>query len=96
MGGMPHWFLDHLGIDPNCQGSGYGTRLLREAIATLSAREALPCMLFTAKERNVPFYVQAGFSVKREDVIGGSSGFRMWSMVREAEPPSPAPADGRR
>jgi len=86
MEGKPHWFLDHLGVDPRCQGTGQGTRLLRESIASLSAREALPCMLFTAKERNVPFYAKAGFAVKREDVVGGSGGFRMWSMVREVTP----------
>jgi ribosomal protein S18 acetylase RimI-like enzyme len=87
MGGRPHWFLDHLGIDPRCQGTGNGTRLIRESIASLSAREALPCMLFTAKARNVPFYAQVGFSVAREDIVGRSGGgFRMWSMVREAAP----------
>ena len=86
MEGRPHWFLDHLGVDPRCQGSGLGSRLLREAIASLSAREALPCMLFTAKARNVPFYVQAGFAVKREDVVGARGGFRMWSLVREPTP----------
>jgi len=85
MAGRPHWFLDHLGVDPQHQGSGHGRRLLREAIAALAAREALPCMLFTSKERNVPFYARAGFSVKREDVIGARGGFRIWSMVREPE-----------
>lgn len=79
-------------IDPRCQGTGNGTRLIRESIASLSAREALPCMLFTAKARNVPFYAQVGFSVAREDIVGRSGGgFRMWSMVRDAavEPAHP-------
>lgn len=58
----PHWFLEVLGIRPEAQRQGLGTRLVEPALARADA-ERLPCALETSDPANVAFYERFGFRV---------------------------------
>jgi GNAT superfamily N-acetyltransferase len=79
--GQPHWFLDHLGVDPSAQGKGLGRRLLREQLARVDG-DRVPALLHTSKGSNVPFYGSLGFEVVEEQKVGGAGGFTLWTMRR--------------
>ena len=77
----PHWYLAVLGTEPDSQGKGHGSALLRPILERCDT-EGLPAYLESSKERNVPFYERHGFRVTREhDVKKG--GPRLWLMWRE-------------
>jgi GNAT superfamily N-acetyltransferase len=57
---VPHWYLPLIGTDPARQSQGYGSALLRHALATCDA-EMLPAYLEATSPRNVPFYQRHGF-----------------------------------
>lgn len=79
-----HWYLSLLGVEPNRQGQGVASTLLRPALARADAQE-LPCYLETAEPSNVPFYLKFGFKVVVEG-IEEQSGIHFWTFLRE--PPS--------
>ncbi len=79
--GEPHWFLDHLGVDPPAQGRGLGRRLVSAQLAKVDA-EGVPALLHTSKERNLGFYASLGFQQVREVKVGGAAGFTLWTMRR--------------
>lgn len=56
----PCWFLPLIGVDPACQGRGYGSALLRYALERCD-RDGLPAYLESSNERNVPLYERHGF-----------------------------------
>jgi ribosomal protein S18 acetylase RimI-like enzyme len=85
----PHWYLATLGADPEHQGRGVGSSLMRPVLEHCD-HEGLPAYLESSKERNVPFYRRHGFEVTREvDLPGG--GPKIWTMWRT---PQPAPDIG--
>lgn len=53
------WFI---GVEPDCQGKGEGTTLLR-SILELAREKSLPVCLETSTERNFKWYESLGFSV---------------------------------
>ena len=72
----PHWYLATLGTDPDFQGKGIGSSLLRPVLDHCDA-EGWPAYLESSKERNIPFYFRHGFTVVREvplPVAGPTSG----------------------
>jgi len=76
----PHWYLWALGVDPNRQGSGIGSRLLMSGV--LQAQQAgRPCFLETNTEANVDFYQKRGFEVLHEERFANVD-LRQWLMVR--------------
>lgn len=76
----PHWYLALLGIDPDLQGAGLGTALLRR-FADRVDEDAVPAYLETDRAENVAFYGQVGFDVVREvEVLG----VHVWCMQRPA------------
>jgi len=77
----PHWYLEILGVDPQFQGKGCASRLLKPMLARLDA-EKLPAYLETSTEEYVPMYQHFGFKVLQEAVMPGS-GTKMWVMLRE-------------
>jgi len=76
-----HWYLAVLGVDPELQGKGYASRLLKPKLARFD-REKLPAYLETSIEDYVPIYQHFGFKVIKEATLPGS-GAKMWVMMRE-------------
>jgi ribosomal protein S18 acetylase RimI-like enzyme len=62
---MPHFYLSALGVDPDRQGEGIGTALMRPVLERADA-ETVPAYLETATARNVLLYERVGFSVVEE------------------------------
>jgi ribosomal protein S18 acetylase RimI-like enzyme len=80
---FPHWYLAVLGVDPELQGKGYASWLLKPMLARLD-EEKMPAYLETSIEDYVPIYRHFGFEVIREETLPGS-GAKMWVMLRKAE-----------
>jgi ribosomal protein S18 acetylase RimI-like enzyme len=78
---VTHWYLALLAIDPEFQGRGYASQLIREMLPRID-EEGLPCYLETENERNVPIYQHFGFKVIDEFTIPGTT-IRVWAMLRE-------------
>lgn len=78
---QPHWYLCELGVDPERQGKGIGSALIRPVLDRADT-ECLPCYCETCTERAVAFYGKHGFRVAHVvDVpIGGP---RFWALKRE-------------
>jgi GNAT superfamily N-acetyltransferase len=76
----PHGYLWALGVDPACQGQGFGGSLLAAGLERLDA-QGLPCYLETHNPRNVPIYQRYGFEVAEENEVS-PSGLRIWNMLR--------------
>jgi ribosomal protein S18 acetylase RimI-like enzyme len=76
--GSRHLYLAVLGVDPERQGDGVGSALLRPGLE-ICDREALPAYLETGKERNVAFYGRHGFRVTEKlDLPNGPPIWLMW------------------
>jgi ribosomal protein S18 acetylase RimI-like enzyme len=78
-----HWYIWALGVDPACQGQGFGGQLVRTVLWQAKAR-GKPCYLDTENPRNVPFYGQFGFRQVSESPIIGSD-VRVYAMLWEPD-----------
>ena len=78
----PHFYLNVLGVAPEAQGTGLGSRLLAPMLERCD-REGVPAYLESSKQRNVPFYERHGFRVTG-DVDMPLGGPRLWLMWRDA------------
>ena len=58
----PCWYLPLIGVDPSCQGRGYGSALLRYALERCD-REGMPAYLESSNPRNIPLYQRHGFEI---------------------------------
>jgi GNAT superfamily N-acetyltransferase len=58
----PCWYLPLIGVDPRYQGQGFGSALMRHALA-LCDRDGLPAYLESSNPRNVPLYQRHGFEI---------------------------------
>ena len=76
----PHYYLAVLGVDPERQGGGLGSRLLAPMLERCD-REHVPAYLESSKERNVDFYGRHGFRVTEEVTL--PLGPKLWLMRRE-------------
>ncbi|CAN5625201.1 hypothetical protein BH23CHL5_BH23CHL5_17970 [soil metagenome] len=70
--------LAMLGVDPNRQGQDLGSILLQHILADAAAAGE-PVGLFTASERNVPFYRRAGLELCWSGVSDDGT-ITMWSF----------------
>ncbi len=77
----PHWYLMVVGVDPDLQGRGLGTALVKEGLARAD-QASCPCYLETSDERNLVFYERLGFRVLETAALG-DGGPRGWGMRRE-------------
>jgi len=77
----PHWYLWALGVEPDCQGRGIGSRLI-QPVLTRADKEGVPCYLETQTEANVAFYQKRGFEVVCDGIVP-DHGIRVWTMLRE-------------
>jgi GNAT superfamily N-acetyltransferase len=78
-----HWYIWALGVDPACQGHGFGGLLVRTVLQRAGAR-GLPCYLDTENPRNVPFYGKFGFRQVSESPIADSD-VRAYAMLWELD-----------
>jgi ribosomal protein S18 acetylase RimI-like enzyme len=78
----PHAYLWFLGVTPEAQGRGVGSRLIKAKLDVLDQADT-PAFLETATERNVAFYRRHGFDVLSEYRAEGNAP-RIWAMWREA------------
>lgn len=79
-----HWYLWVLGVEPQKQGQGIGSKLL-QTVLQQARTQNLPCYLETENPRNVPFYQSHGFRLVSETVVKGSE-LRVYAMLWEPEP----------
>ena len=76
-----HWFLIVLGVNPDYQGKGYASTLLKAMFARID-KEHLPCYLETHDEKNLPIYQHCGFKVVDESIVPDTQ-ITNWAMLRE-------------
>jgi ribosomal protein S18 acetylase RimI-like enzyme len=79
----PHWYLQIIGVDPQYQGQGFSSQLIRPMLERID-REYLPCFLETNIEKNVAIYQRFGFGVVSEDEIPGTE-VTSFAMLRKAQ-----------
>ena len=82
----PHAYLWFLGVAPQAQGHGVGSRLLKAKTDQLDA-DRRPAFLETATARNVALYRRHGFEVVAE-YRPSTSGPMNWAMWRDPRRPS--------
>jgi ribosomal protein S18 acetylase RimI-like enzyme len=82
----PHDYLWFLGVHPDAQGHGVGSRLLKAETDRLDAAGRAG-FLETATSRNVPLYQRHGFKVISEYLPAADAPV-VWAMWRD---PAPAP-----
>jgi ribosomal protein S18 acetylase RimI-like enzyme len=76
----PHRFLWFVGVEPQLQGRGVGSMLLR-ALTARSDREVTPAYLDATSPHNRRLYERHGFEVVAERSVDGSP--PLWAMWRE-------------
>lgn len=74
----PHYWLQLLAVQPEAQGRGVGTELVRE-MQLIASASGHPIYLETGLARNREFYERRGFNLLQELVL--CDGLRLWSMV---------------
>ncbi|MFI1869756.1 GNAT family N-acetyltransferase [Streptomyces jumonjinensis] len=77
----PVWYLATVGVDPDAQGRGLGSAVLRPGIEA-AARAGYPIHLETATERNVSLYERLGFKVTAEVTVP-DGGPHIWCMRKD-------------
>ncbi|HYB23027.1 MAG TPA: GNAT family N-acetyltransferase [Solirubrobacteraceae bacterium] len=76
----PHFYLAVLGTEPDAQGQGLGSAVLRPVLDQCDGDQVC-AYLESSKERNVDFYARHGFRVLEE--IRLLRGPKMWKMWRD-------------
>ena len=74
-----HWYLPLIGVDPARQGHGYGSALLRHALARCD-RDGVPAYLEATGPRNRALYERHGFAAV--GTIRAGAWPPIWPMVR--------------
>ena len=76
-----YWYLQLLGVDPEHQGKGLSTILLKPMLE-LAAKQGLPCFLETQRQKNVAFYGHFGFVMADEGTIPNGDVYS-WALVKK-------------
>lgn len=76
-----HWYLWFLGVEPDRQGQGLGSALLRSLSAKADSSK-VPCYLETDKPSSVKLYERHGYRVESEVVLPKLE-LRLWLMKRD-------------
>ncbi len=79
MRGKPYQYLTIIGVDPEHQGKGHGSRLM-SAIVNQCDQERLHLYLETELEGNIPFYEKHGLEVLQEVEVPELK-LPMWQMA---------------
>ena len=78
---FPHMYFMVLGVDPDHQGKGYASQLLKRMLAIVDENN-LKCYLETYLSKNIQIYQKYGFEVVEETCIPRTQ-TTFWGMVRE-------------
>jgi len=76
----PHWYLWMLGVEPERQGQGLGSALLKSLSARADSERA-PCYLETDRASAVRLYERHGYAVLSDEVLPALDA-RFWFMRR--------------
>jgi ribosomal protein S18 acetylase RimI-like enzyme len=76
----PHFYLSTLGVEPDAQRRGLGSKLMAPMIERCD-REGVPAYLESSKESNVDFYARHGFRVTEQ--MRFPRGPKLWLMWRD-------------
>jgi ribosomal protein S18 acetylase RimI-like enzyme len=79
----PHYYLFVLGTEPEHQGRGVGTQLMRPVLERCD-REGVPAYLESSKEKNLPLYERNGFRVTEVFQVP-NGGPPLWLMWRDPQ-----------
>jgi GNAT superfamily N-acetyltransferase len=63
--GRKHWQLYYIGVDPNHQGKGYGSKLM-EPVLKMADKQGVPVFLENFTVANTRFYERNGFKVVKK------------------------------
>lgn len=75
----PHWYLITIGVDPQFQGRGFGSMLLKSMLNHLT-KEKMPIYLETQTEESKNIYTHLGFEVLHTGIIPGTE-IQNWAMI---------------
>lgn len=78
---QPHWHLDPIGVTPELQGKGVGSRMM-EVYCRIIDEKGMAAYHETDRPENVPFYERFGFAVIAEEEILGARNWFMWRKPR--------------
>lgn len=67
----PHWYLPMIGVDPAKQGNGYGSALMKHALARCDGG-GKSAYLESSSPRSIPLYRQHGFELLGTIQVGSS------------------------
>ena len=76
----PHWSLEVLGVDPDCQRRGLGSALVQVGIRRAD-NDNVPTYVDTTEEDNLGFYARFGFEVRKEIAVTDLEA-PLWMMIR--------------
>lgn len=68
---VPHWYLPAIGVEPMCQGTGYGSALLARGLEACDDGH-VAAYLEATNSANIPLYERFGFEVVGEIQAGSS------------------------
>jgi ribosomal protein S18 acetylase RimI-like enzyme len=88
---QPHFYLSALGVEPERQGEGVGTALMKPVLERCQA-DGIPAYLETATARNVLLYERLGFVVVEELTLPDTD-VHGWLMLRRVAGYPSAPID---
>ena len=75
-----HWYLAMIGTDPDHQGKGIGSALMKPILDRCD-REETPAYLESSKESNIAFYARYGFELR--DPLLTENGPTIYPMWRD-------------
>lgn len=79
----PHWYLDSLGVEPESQGRGIGSALMRPVLERCD-RDRMPAYLNAGSPRSRDLYMRHAFQVTEEFRLP-EQGPPLWRMWREPQ-----------
>ncbi len=79
----PHWHLTPIGVNPELQGKGHASKLMKAMMKRLDKEKTI-CFLETQSKKNVEIYKRYGFKVMNKGKIPKAE-LEHWTMIREPE-----------
>ncbi len=76
----PHYYLSTFGVEPDKQGKGLGSAILKPTLEKLD-REGIPAYLDTHNPENVSLYLRFGFEIAHHGYLPGGAVMH-WGMLR--------------